>query len=130
MARPARTREKLIELIDDSSAHEWTIDQLHSELSSRGWEVSYSSVFRALSQLEVDGVVSRLATESDKITFEKNSKHHEHLKCDKCGIMMPLDCVLGEKLSASIFLSTGFEVRSHMFSATGICGYCRNLEGE
>lgn len=124
MARPAKTKEKLIELMEDSSVHEWTIDQLHAELSNIGWEVSYSSVFRALSHLESDGIVARLATESDKVTFEKNSKHHEHLKCELCGTMVPLDCVLGEKLSISIQTSTGFQVTSHMFSATGICAQC------
>lgn len=124
MARPAKTKEKLIELMEGSPVHEWTIDQLHSELSNVGWEVSYSSVFRAISNLESDGLVARLATESDKVTFEKATNHHEHLKCELCGTMIPLDCVLGEKLSNSIHISTGFQVTSHMFSATGICATC------
>lgn len=130
MARPAKTKEKLIELMEDSSVHEWTIDQLHAELSNIGWEVSYSSVFRAIAHLESDGLVNRLATESDKVTFERNSKHHEHLKCEQCGTMIPLDCVLGEKLSASIYASTGFRVNSHIFSASGMCASCDTNGGE
>ncbi|NNN18652.1 MAG: transcriptional repressor [Acidimicrobiaceae bacterium] len=124
MARPARTKEKLIDLIDDLEYHEWTIDQLHAELGSRGWDVTYSSVFRALNQLEEDGFVRKLASESDKVVFEKNIDHHEHLKCETCGGFVSLDCVLGDELAKTIHSATGFVVRSHFFSGSGVCRNC------
>lgn len=124
MARPAKTKEKLVALIDDLDYHEWTIDQLHAELRSRGWDVTYSSVFRALSQLQKDGFIITLATESDKVTFEKNELHHEHLKCKICGELISLDCVLGEELSRTILSATGFQVKSHFFSGSGVCATC------
>lgn len=124
MARPAKTKEKLIDLIDDLEYHEWTIDQLHYELSIRGWEVTYSSVFRALTQLEEDGYVRKLASESDKVIFEKNDQHHEHLKCEVCGELVSLDCVLGDELARAIRSATGFVVKSHFFSASGVCSRC------
>lgn len=124
MARPARTKEKLIDLIDDLDYHEWTIDQLHTELGTRGWDVTYSSVFRALSQLEEDGYLRKLASESDKVVFERNDRHHEHLKCEICGEFIPLDCVLGDDLARAIRSATGFVVTSHFFSAVGVCKKC------
>lgn len=128
MARPAKTKEKLIDLIDDLDYHEWTIDQLHCELSGRGWDVTYSSVFRALNQLEEDGFVRKLASESDKVVFEKNDRHHEHLKCEVCGQFVSLDCVFGEELKKAIQSVTGFVVESHFFSGSGVCRRCRTAE--
>lgn len=128
MARPAKTKEKLIALIEESQNHEWTIDQLHSELSMQGWDVTYSSVFRAVDQLEEGGYIQKLATESDKVTFEKIDKHHEHLKCDLCGSFVSLDCVFGDELYRAIELATGFEVKNHFFSGTGICKNCNDRE--
>lgn len=125
MARPARTRENLIALIDDLGYHEWTIDQLHMELQQRGFDVAYSSVFRALNQLQRDGFVTTLATESDKITYEKSDLHHEHLKCELCGELVSFECVLGEELSKAILSATGFKINRHLFTATGICLSCR-----
>ncbi len=127
MARPAKTKEKLIDLIDALDYHEWTIDQLHDELGIRGWDVTYSSVFRALNQLEEDGFVRKLASESDKVVFERNDRHHEHLKCDICGGYVALDCVLGDELSKAIQSATGFIVKSHFFSATGVCRHCSQI---
>ncbi len=127
MARPAKTKERLKDLISALDYHEWTIDQLHSELRFQGWDVTYSSVFRALNQLEDDGFVRKLASESDKVVFERNDRHHEHLKCEVCGEYVPLDCVVGDELSRAIELATGFVVKSHLFSASGICKRCRRV---
>ncbi len=128
MSRPARTKEKLQSLISSLDFHEWTIDQMQAELRFAGWDVTYSSVFRALSQLEEDGFVRKLASESDKVVFERNDRHHEHLKCEVCGEYVPLDCVLGDELSKAIRSATGFMVKSHMFSASGVCGHCSMAE--
>lgn len=128
MGRPARTKEKLIALIDDLAYHEWTIDQLHLELQERGFDVAYSSVFRALNQLQRDGFITTLATESDKVTFEKSDLHHEHLKCETCGELVSFECVLGEELSKAILNATGFQINRHLFTASGICSACRIRE--
>lgn len=125
MARLAKTKEKLIELIDGLDFHEWTIDQLHEELLQQGWDVTYTSVFRALNHLESEGYIVKLATESDKVTYEKSIKHHEHLRCDSCGDLVSFDCVLGDEIIRSIRTSTGFVVRKHMFTAVGICASCQ-----
>ncbi len=115
MSRPARTKEKLQSLISSLDFHEWTIDQMQAELRFAGWDVTYSSVFRALSQLEEDGFVRKLASESDKVVFERNDRHHEHLKCEVCGGYVALVCVLGDELSKAVRSATGFMVESHRF---------------
>lgn len=124
MARPAKTKEKLIALIDEQDNHEWTVDQLHAELLERGWEVNYSSVFRALNQLQLDGFITKIASDTERAVFEKNDKHHDHLKCEICGKFLSLDCVFGGELARAIESETGFQVRRHFFTATGFCAKC------
>ena len=53
MARPSHVRDSVRELLEGSDRHDWSIEDLHAGILGNGLSADYSSVFRAVSWLEV-----------------------------------------------------------------------------
>ena len=103
--------------------HEWTIEELRAELSKRAVGADFSSVFRALRQLERDGAVSRTELGDGKARYEAAGEHHEHVRCERCGAVEAVPGCLVEE--AVVERRTGFEITGHRVLFAGICPRCR-----
>src|SRR5882762_9932154 len=65
--------------------HLWSIDELHSAVVQALGAADYSTVFRAVSGLERDGLINRIDLGDGKVHYELRDTHHEHIRCDSCG---------------------------------------------
>ena len=113
MARPSPVSDQVKSLFSDQDRHLWSIDELHAEVVSELGAADYSTVFRAVSGLEKDGVIHRIDLGDGKVHYELAEEHHEHIRCDSCGRVVEVPgCVL-EDASVAVTNSTGFKVTSH-----------------
>lgn len=104
--------------------HLWSIDELHEAVVKALGAADYSTVFRAVSSLEKDGLVHRVDIGDGKVHYELADEHHEHIRCDACGRVVEVPgCVL-ENASSAVRSSTGFKVTSHQLLFGGICPDC------
>jgi Fe2+ or Zn2+ uptake regulation protein len=102
----------------------WAIDELHEAVVKALGAADYSTVFRAVSGLERDGLIKRLDVGDGKVHYELADEHHEHIRCDGCGRVVEVPgCVL-EDASAAVTSSTGFKVTSHQLLFSGVCPEC------
>ena len=120
-------------LFDAQERHAWSIEELlHSVRSSLG-AADYSSVFRAVSLFEKQGVVDKLDLGDGRARFELRDDHHEHIRCERCGRLAEVPgCVLDDA-SAQVLSLTGFKVTSHRVVFGGLCRDCASsptLPGE
>jgi len=103
--------------------HDWTIDELRNALAERGTRADFSSVFRALQQLETEGRVLRIDLGDGKARFEAVAEHHEHVRCERCGAVEAVPgCLVEESV---VERRTGFAVTGHRVLFAGICPRCR-----
>lgn len=124
MPRPSPVTDEVRRIIETQQRHAWSIDELHGKVRSSLGSADYSSVFRALSTLEREGLVARIDLGEGHVRFELREEHHEHIRCDSCGRVVEVPgCVL-EDASASVRSSTGFKVTSHQLLFTGVCPEC------
>jgi Fur family ferric uptake transcriptional regulator len=104
--------------------HLWSIDELHSAVVKALGAADYSTVFRAVSGFEKEGLIHRIDLGDGKVHYELAEEHHEHIRCDSCGRVVEVPgCVL-EDASAAVTSSTGFKVTSHQLLFSGVCPSC------
>jgi Fe2+ or Zn2+ uptake regulation protein len=123
MARPSHIRPALVEVLSQGDRHDWTIDALQQAVAERGVPADFSSVFRALRQLERDGAVARIDLGDGKARFEAVAEHHEHVRCERCGAVEAVPgCLVQESV---VERQTGFAVTGHTVVFAGVCPRCR-----
>ena len=84
----------------------------------------FSSIFRAIADLERRGVVRRVDIGDSKPRYEGRSGHHEHIRCTSCGSVAEVPgCVIGE-VAASVQRRTRYVVTGHEVLFSGLCPKC------
>ena len=111
-------------LFETQERHAWSIDELLEEVRSSLGAADYSSVFRAVSQLERSGFLDKIDLGDGRARFEVHEDHHEHVRCESCGRVDEVPgCVLDDA-AAQVRELTGFKVTSHRVVFGGLCGEC------
>ena len=129
MARPSPVSDQVRLLFSTEGRHLWSIDELHGAVVQELGGADYSTVFRAVSSLEREGLVKRIDLGDGKVHYELFDEHHEHIRCEKCGRVVEVPgCVLADA-SAAVRASTGFKVTSHQLLFTGVCLDCSATAG-
>ena len=111
-------------LFETQERHAWSIEELHETVLSSLGAADYSSVFRAVSLLERQGLVDRIDLGDGRARFEIREDHHEHIRCESCGRIQEVPgCVLDDA-AAQVNRLTGFQVLSHRVVFGGLCAAC------
>src|SRR2546423_10862745 len=126
MARPSHVRDAVREVLTGSSRHDWSIEDVLAELSAQDVRADFSSVFRALTFWEREGLVSRVELGDGKARFEAVHGHHEHVRCDSCGVVAPVPGCPVEDTRSQVERTTGFSITGHRLLFSGLCAECRN----
>jgi Fur family transcriptional regulator, peroxide stress response regulator len=124
VARPSRVREAVSGLIGGHARHDWSIEDLLDGLAAEGHRADFSSVFRALAQLEEGGEVRRVDLGDGKSRFEAAGKHHDHVRCGACGAVAGVPCSLLDRVASRVERQTGYAVSGHRLVFTGLCPGC------
>lgn len=124
MGRPSPVSDQVKSLFAAERKHLWSIDELHYAVVEALGAADYSTVFRAVSVMEKDGLINRIDLGDGKVHYELSDEHHEHVRCDACGRVVEVPgCVL-EDAAAAVKESTGFVVTSHQLLFGGFCPEC------
>jgi len=124
MPRQSPIREALSALVVGSTRHDWSIEDLVTELGAREVAADFSSVFRALGRLVDDGVVRRVQLGDGKARFEAAGEHHEHVRCDRCGAVGAVPGCVVRNAVPRVQEATGFRVTGHQLLFSGLCPEC------
>lgn len=98
------------------------VKQKHPELS-----IGIATVYRTLTLLEENGLVSSISLGIQGKKFEMaNKPHHDHLICKSCGKIVEFENEKIEELQQQIAKENGFVLTDHLMQLYGICTECQN----
>jgi Fe2+ or Zn2+ uptake regulation protein len=129
IARPPHIRNAVAELIDGSSRHDWSIEEIGAELSTHGLTADFSSLYRAVEALVADGSLRRVELGTSGSRFERAADHHEHVRCERCGAVAGVSGCVVERAVPAVERLTGFAVISHEILFRGLCPTCAGSGG-
>jgi len=109
-----------------------TAAELYAVIRRRLPRISLGTVYRNLGLLAREGLVLKLDTGGAQKRFDGNPRKHCHIRCIRCGRIDDLfedDPVPGVTIER-IGKASGYEIRGHRVSFTGICPACGERAAE
>jgi Fur family iron response transcriptional regulator len=88
--RPTRQRLLLGTLLFGRGDRHVTAERLHAEVVSSGEHVSLATVYNALHQFKMAGLLRELAIEGAKAYFDTNTSNHNHFYLETEGRLMDI----------------------------------------
>jgi Fur family ferric uptake transcriptional regulator len=99
--------------------------QIINFLRSKNLSTNKVTVYRIMDSLYKNGIVTRLEFQEGKFRYEiKNTNHHHHLICTKCGKIEDVEGEYIHQLEADIFKNKKFKVTGHSLEFFGLCRNC------
>ena len=116
-------RLKILEVMQQSDQRHMTADSIFQALLDAGErKVGLATVYRALAQFEIAGIIERQHFESGSAVFElADSEHHDHIVCTRCGKVVEFCDEVIEQRQEALAESLGFRLQSHSHSLFGEC---------
>ena len=104
-------------------------------LALAGKNISKSSVYRNLSELESEQKIKRVTKAGSNESFyqfydNSECKNHIHLSCTKCGKIFHLESAQTEKLVSEVEATDGFEISRGETTLYGTCKECGSENGK
>ncbi len=124
MPRPSPVTDEVRRVFETQERHAWSIDELHDTVLRSLGSADYSSVFRAVSLLERQGVIERIDLGEGHARFELREDHHEHIRCERCGRVEEVPVCVLDDAAAQVQSLTGYKVLSHQVIFGGLCRDC------
>ena len=122
--RPSPVTDRVRALLLAGERHAWSLDELHEGVREEIPGAVFSSIFRAVTDLERRGVVRRVDLGDGRPRYEGTGSHHEHIRCTSCGSVAEVPgCVIGE-VTASVQRQTNYVVTGHEVVFSGLCPNC------
>lgn len=125
-----KQRDEIVEFFNQHRGRCFTAKEL-----IRSGEVSSgeATVYRTLSKLTNQGVLKRF-TDGEASCYQLNESEecsrHFHLKCERCGKVIHMDCDFMADMKRHIETSHDFFVDIGKTVIYGLCGECRAKESE
>lgn len=118
-------RLKILELLEKAKPHHLSAEAIYQQLKDDR-SVGLATVYRVLTQFEAAGLVRRHNFEGGFSVFEiEQGTHHDHLVCERCGMVKEFFDDLIEKRQHEIAEKNGFQITEHHHTIYGICQNCK-----
>ena len=119
-------RVKILELLEGSSEHHMTAEDIYKKLLDTGDDVGLATVYRVLTQFEAADLVTRHHFEGGRSVFELSSnEHHDHIVCVKCGNVEEFFDEIIENRQKEIAEAAGYVLTDHSHLMYGLCSKCQ-----
>lgn len=121
-------RKTIVNYILDSGIKHFNGHDLYEMLQVSHPGIGMATVYRTLSLLEEEGIISKIYLGDDCVRYEINDEDeihgHHHLICSSCGKVIELKYDLLDDVEHKIYIETGFVVEDHEVKFIGKCKDC------
>ena len=115
-------RLKVLELLENAQDRHLTAEGIYRKLHEAGEEIGLATVYRALTQFEAAGLVTRHHFEGGQAVFElERGPHHDHIVCVHCGRVDEFYDKVIEERQRAVAKKLGFKLRDHAMTLYGEC---------
>ena len=102
-----------------------TADEVTQRVQARAPEVSPSTIYRVLEELEALGLVVHAHLGRAAAVYHLAGPVHGHLVCERCGSAVEVPASAFDSLVAALQRTYGFALDRHHVALTGLCRGCR-----
>ncbi len=130
MSYNTKQKKAIVQYVESMKNEHFTVESLCERLSQNDITVGRTTVYRCLEKLSADGVLrkySAAAGESVCYQYVDEAKHcheHFHLKCEKCGSLIHMECDELESIAEHIKSHHGFCLNPLKTVIYGVCEGC------
>ena len=118
-----------MDFLQDNPDKQFSAQQIAANLPAP--EISLSAIYRNLSALESDGLISRFVKEGSRevyyqYTQAERCRNRIHLICTKCGKTLHAETNMADRLQLDAFASADFQIDRGKTVLYGLCKDCRS----
>ena len=115
-------RLKILGLLENAKERHMSAETIYRRLLDSGEEIGLATVYRALTQFEAAGLITRHHFEGEQTVFElERGPHHDHIVCVHCGRVEEFYDKVIEELQRDSDEKFGFTLRDHALTLYGEC---------
>lgn len=115
-------RIKILELLENSSDHHLSAEDIYKTLLEQGEDVGLATVYRVLTQFEAAGIIERHHFENNHSVFEiMQQDHHDHMVCQSCNKVVEFTNPVIESEQHKVAENLGFTLTGHSLNLYGYC---------
>jgi Fur family ferric uptake transcriptional regulator len=121
----SKQREQLVDLFLSAEGHV-TADELYHTAQKIYADIGYATVYRTLRLLARSGIASaaRFGHKSARYENAGKARHHDHMVCTRCGMIIEFESPQIEKSQNEIARQKGFTMTHHKMVLYGVCKEC------
>ncbi len=116
-----KQRKLILDIIKSSSGH-MTAEEIYAKAKQVIPSIAIGTVYRNLGLMAEAGEIRRLAIPDKPDKYDKSSKPHEHLICQKCGEISDL---FVSSMHEFLKQQTGIEITGYDLNLRYICDKCQ-----
>jgi Fur family transcriptional regulator, ferric uptake regulator len=105
-----------------------TAEDVTRRVQAQRPEVSPSTVYRILEELDDLGLVVHSHTGHGAAVYHLAGVSHSHLTCESCQTTFEVPDGIFDRLADELLEHQGFELNRHHVALSGLCAQCRPLE--
>ncbi len=131
-----KQRQAILDFLIENKDKHVTAASISDHLERDGARVGTTTIYRHLDKLLEQGLVRKYTVDgTTSACFQyadqnEQCKNHFHLKCEKCGKLIHLNCSHTAQLCSHIFDEHGFEINNYRTVFYGICKGCKENQAE
>jgi Fur family transcriptional regulator, ferric uptake regulator len=125
--RNTRQRQVIIEELQHLDSHP-TATGLYEIVRNRLPRISLGTVYRNLELLARMGIIKKLDLGGGEARFDANTKHHDHIRCVRCGRVDDVSALPLDLLGGLADDWGGYEILGRQLEFFGLCPSCRDRE--
>ncbi|WP_406035070.1 Fur family transcriptional regulator [Treponema saccharophilum] len=134
-AYKTRQQELLLSFLSERKGH-FTAEDVRNHFAGKETPLGIATIYRQLERLVADGTLVKYYIDEHsaacfEYTGEKNDEEnrmHFHIKCEKCGALIHLDCSELDHLQSHLKEHHGITLNPLRTVFYGTCGKCMESE--
>jgi Fe2+ or Zn2+ uptake regulation protein len=126
--RLTRYRKVVLESLRSTESHP-TAAEVYRLVRRRSPGVAYATIYNSLNWLELKGFIRRIDFVEEAARYDPIIERHDHLVCDRCGILKDVWLKLPAQLLGRAGRGEGFRIERHRTELFGLCGDCVRENG-
>jgi len=117
-------QQHILDILQKSNKHLSAAD-IFSLAKKRQPRIGVATVYRALKHLTQIAAIEKHSFDRRETLYEiRPTVHHDHLICEKCGIIIEFENDTIESLQTEIARAHGFRLTHHELDLFGLCPAC------
>ena len=129
-----KQKQEIISYLEKNSGHHITINDVFNYFKSKSVSVGQTTIYRHLESLVDEGIVKKYIFDNNTpacFEYVNENAHIKgdtcfHLKCEKCGMLIHLQCDELKQISSHIEKEHNFVLDTYRTVLYGLCESCRN----